>query len=88
MHWRAFMIFAWGLGVGLLSAATEIELREPTKATAVPMKIERRDSFSPTNASQYEAKIGYFKLNSETPCPPRGGESQFWFSHHHQGHRF
>ena len=36
---------------------------------------KRWNSFSPTNASQTEAKIGYLKLNSETPCPPRGRDA-------------
>ena len=29
-------------------------------------------SFSATNASEREAKLAYIKLNSQTPCPPRG----------------
>src|SRR5712692_9732843 len=30
------------------------------------------DGFSATNASQNEAKLAYIRLNSQTPCPPRG----------------
>ncbi len=44
-------------------------------ARAVPMKIQRRDSFSVTNASRSEAKLTYGKLNIQTPCPPRGAAS-------------
>jgi RHS repeat-associated protein len=35
------------------------------------MEIERWNSFSVTNAS-LEGKLAYIKLNSQTPCPPRG----------------
>jgi hypothetical protein len=36
------------------------------------MKIERWNGFSVTNTSSLEAKITYIRLNSQTPCPPRG----------------
>jgi hypothetical protein len=36
-----------------------IELREPTIAPMVPMKIRRWNSFSAMNASQNEAKLAY-----------------------------
>jgi pectin methylesterase-like acyl-CoA thioesterase len=29
------------------------------------------NGFSAANASQNEAKLGYVKLNIQTPCPPR-----------------
>ena len=36
------------------------------------MKSERWNSFSVTNATRKEAKITYVRLNTQTPCPPRG----------------
>ena len=36
------------------------------------MRIERWNGFSVTNASSLEAQIAYIRLNSQTPCPPRG----------------
>src|SRR6266700_6147795 len=48
------------------------ELDTPTIARRVPTVYERWDSFSVTNASSLEAKITYVKLNTQTPCPPRG----------------
>lgn len=44
----------------------------PTIARVMPKRIERWDSFSATNASPSEAKLTYVRLNSQTPCPPRG----------------
>ena len=49
-----------------------IELDTPTIAPELPMRIRRWDSFSVTNASENEAKLTYIRLNSQTPCPPRG----------------
>ena len=46
--------------------------RQPVQESCQRKMIWRRNSFSPTNASQREAKISYVELNSETPCPPRG----------------
>ncbi len=34
------------------------------------MNFERRNSFSTTNASRFEGKLAYIKLNIQTPCPP------------------
>jgi hypothetical protein len=50
----------------------ENELDTPTIARVLPMKMERWNSFSATNASQSEAKLAYIRLNIQTPCPPRG----------------
>jgi hypothetical protein len=36
------------------------------------MNFERWTSFSVANTSQHEAKLTYIKLNTQTPCPPRG----------------
>src|SRR5881628_1263283 len=48
------------------------ELDTPTIALVVPMNFERWDSFSVANASRIEAKLTYVRLNTQTPCPPRG----------------
>ena len=48
------------------------EPHTPTIAPMVPTIYERWGSFSATNASQSEAKLAYIRLNSQTPCPPRG----------------
>jgi len=42
------------------------------QGTAHAMKIKRWKSFSATNGSQNERKLAYIRLNSQTPCPPRG----------------
>src|SRR2546426_5282356 len=34
------------------------------------MNSYRWNSFSDTNASQFEAKLTYIRLNTQTPCPP------------------
>jgi hypothetical protein len=41
----------------------------------VPTKIKRWNSFSATNVSQNEAKLGYVELNIPTACPPRAAVS-------------
>jgi len=48
-----------------------LELHEPTIAQGVPTKNKRWNRFSPMNPSQNEGKLGYFKLNISTACPPR-----------------
>ena len=49
------------------------EPHTPTNARRVPAKmIRRRGSFSVTNATRKEAKVTYIRLNTQTPCPPRG----------------
>ncbi len=57
---------------GVLPDTGRFRTYTPTKARVMPMKIERWNSFSVTNASQSEAKLTYIKLNRQTPCPPRG----------------
>ena len=52
------------------SEAAINELDTPTKASEVPTENKRWDSFSPTNASSIEAKLGYLKLNIPAACPP------------------
>jgi hypothetical protein len=47
------------------------ELYAPTIARMVPAR-KRWGSFSARNISQSEAKIAYIRLNTQTPCPPRG----------------
>jgi hypothetical protein len=49
-----------------------VELDTPTIALVLPMNFERWNSFSVTNASPNEAKFAYIKLNTQTPCSPRG----------------
>jgi len=49
-----------------------IELYTPTIALVVPMNFERWNSFSVANTSSSEAKLTYVRLNTQTPCPPRG----------------
>jgi hypothetical protein len=56
----------------IIMSLDRIEPHTPTRARVMPMGIRRWNSFSPTNASQSEAKIGYVELNTQTPCPPRG----------------
>ena len=48
------------------------EPHTPTIAPAVPGIYKRWGSFSVTNASHRKPKLTYFRLNSQTPCPPRG----------------
>src|SRR5881397_3618053 len=48
------------------------ELYTPTIALVVPVNFERWDSFSVANTSRIEAKLTYVRLNTQTPCPPRG----------------
>jgi hypothetical protein len=47
------------------------ELDTPTIAPEVPIKNKRWNDFSVTNAISMKAKLTYFKLNSQTACPPR-----------------
>src|SRR6266567_7205083 len=48
------------------------ETSHANHSTGNAMKLKRWDGFSATNASQSEAKLAYVRLNSQTPCPPRG----------------
>lgn len=38
----------------------------------MPTEIKRGNGFSTANTSRREGKLAYIKLNSQTPCPPRG----------------
>ena len=53
--------------------AENAELRTPTIARVMPLKIKRRISFSATNASRDEAKLAYIRLNSQLRKLSRAG---------------
>lgn len=48
------------------------EPHTPTKARTVPEDLNAGHSFSAMNTSRRRVKLAYFKLNTQTPCPPRG----------------
>jgi hypothetical protein len=56
----------------LFTTENRFEPDMPTIARVMPMKIERWNGFSVTNASPNEGELTYIKLNRQTPCPPRG----------------
>jgi hypothetical protein len=67
------------VGIGVPSGANlkldfayDLNLYAPTMARDVPVRSGRRNGFSVTNAPRGGAKLTYVKLNSQTPCPPRG----------------
>ena len=53
-------------------AAQMNDTRQPIQEVCQRKSIWRWNSFSPANPSQNEGKLGYVKLNRQTPCPPRG----------------
>src|SRR5439155_4605909 len=52
--------------------AAEIEPYTPTIAPGVPRKIDAGTASRLRTRRKNEAKLAYFKLNIQTPCPPRG----------------